>query len=238
MAHAGKKFDLEQMQNYFEAEARNIRCISDYQLSEADYKSLGVKLKALFNFESNCDWMQEFILPLTIFVVYSYIYDMPELFGDFTYGDVSSRLSQYQLRRHVQNMLNCIHDFGLLDFGYGKYDFTTACRMTVARHAGIPNDEKYLVFDLLSKYRDVMDFNDYLEELYEKLPPKTCRVFGILDEASRHDILFGIRNLMESCREAGSRSKILEQYPGLSITLIDYCIFWSENQRMMMRMGS
>ena len=238
MAQAGKKFDLEQMQKYFEEEAGNLRCISDYQLSEADYKSLGVKLKALLMLEPTYDWMQEFVLPLTIFITYSYIYDIPELKRDFSYMEIAKRLPQYQLRQNAHNMLECIHDFGFLDFGYDKYNVMKACRMTIARHAGIPNAEKYEVFELISRHQGVLDTDTFIQEVYAELPPQTKRVVDVLDEPSRHELLFSIRDLMNSCSATASRRQVLEKFPNLSITLIDYCIFWCENQRMQARMGS
>lgn len=238
MGHTGKKFDLEQMQKYFETEARNLRCISDYQLSEADYKSLGVKLKALLMLEPTYDWMREFILPITIFVTYSYIYDTPEAMRDFSYEEMQKNMSQYQIRQNVQDMLNCIHDFGFLDFGFNRYDFQMACDMTVARNAGIPNEEKYLFFEIVSEYEGVLDTETFYQGVYEKLPVKTKRVFDILDESSKHEILFSVRDLMNACSATASRKEILEKFPNLSISLIDYCIFWCENQRMQARMES
>lgn len=235
MAHTGKKFDLEQMQKYFEAEAGNLRCISDYQLSEADFKSLSVKLKALLMLEPTYDWMREFILPITIFVTYSYIYDT---IVDFTYRDIEKKLSQYQIRQNIHDVLNCIHDFGFLDFGYGRYDFRTACNMTLARHAGIPNEEKYIVFEIVSQYQGVLDTETFLQEVYAKLPVKTRRAMDVLDEASRHELLFSIRELLSACSATASRKQVLEMFPNLSITLIDYCIFWCENQRMQERVAT
>lgn len=237
MTHAGQKFDLQQMQEYFETEAGNKRCISDYHLSESDYKSLGVKLKGLFMLEPNQDWLHEFILPITIYSVYSLIYDVPEELKGFSFHEVQKRLSQYQMRQHIQNMLECIHDFGFLDFGYGKYDDAVACRMSVARHAGIPNDEKYEVFELISGYQGVFYVDDYVAEVTAALPAKSKRIFSILDEDSRRDILLQIHSLLQSCKVTSSRQRIMEDHPGLSITLVDYCIFWSESQRLLTRVG-
>lgn len=238
MGHTGKKFDLEQMQKYFEAEAGNLRCISDYQLSEADYKSLGVKLKALLMLEPTYDWMREFILPITIFVTYSYIYDTPDVIRDFSYQDMQKNMSQYQIRQNIHDMLNCIHDFGFLDFGYNRYNFKKACNMTIARHAGIPNEEKYIVFEIISEYQDVPDTDVFYEGVFKNLPPKTRRVLHVLDEGSRHELLSAMRDLMSACSATAGRKEILEKFPNLSISLIDHCIFWCENQRMQERMGS
>lgn len=238
MAHTGQKFDLEQMQDYFEREAAHIRCISDYQLSEDDFKSLAVKLKGLFMVESSMDWLHEFILPITIYSVYSHIYDVSKVCSDFTFRDLQKRLSQYQMRRHIQNMLECIHDYGLLDFGYSRYEDTVACRMTVARHAGIPNDEKYQVFDMVSQYRGALNIEGLVTDIYAKLPPKTKRIFDVLDETSRWEVLLEIWELIQTCRDVRSSGEVLKKHPNLSVSLVDYCCFWSENQRMLLRIGS
>lgn len=231
MTQTGQKFDLEQMQHYFETESACIRCISDYQLSESDYKSLGVKLKALFMLETSYDWLQEFVLPITIYATYSYIYTNPDGSNDFSFRDIQKKLSQYQMRMHLRNMLECIHDYGFFDYGYEFYDLQTACRMTIARHAGIPNDEKYQVFELLASFTGVVDFDSYIEELMDQLPLKTRRIFTILDNESKRETIYQIRELMAECKENHSREDILKKFPHLSVSLIDYCMFWSENQR-------
>ncbi len=231
MAQAGQKFDLEQMQDYFEVQAGKLRCIGDYQLSESDYKSLGAKLKTLMIQEANFDWLHEFILPITIYATYSYIYVNPDGTNDLSFCEVQSKLSQYQMRMHLRNMLECIHDCGFFDYGYKKYDLETACRMTVARNAGIPNDEKYQIFELISSFSGVMEFDAYIEEVGQRLPTKTKRIFAILDQESRREVAYQIRELMAECKNNRNREDVLAKFPHLSVSLIDYCMFWSENQR-------
>ena len=61
----GNKINLLQMQKYFEGQMERIRTISDLELSENDFKSLGVKLRSLCFFTGSENDIEDFMLSIS-----------------------------------------------------------------------------------------------------------------------------------------------------------------------------
>jgi hypothetical protein len=107
--------------------------------------------------------------------------------------------------------------------------------MLIARHAGIPNDEKYQVFELIDDYRNQdVSIETMVNYIYANLPYKSRYIFSMLDDRSRQDIIWEIRFLMaDVCSKVYDREGLIKKYPNTSISLIDYCIFWQEGKQLL-----
>lgn len=232
MTNANQKFDLQQMWEYFENEARNVRTISDYDLSETDYKSLGTKLRGMLVLEANQNWMDDFILLLLVFCSYSFIYE-GEKERKEQLRELEAHLNQHQIRHYLTAFMECIHDYGFVDYGYDAGDIRKDFIQTIARQAGIPNREKYQVFDLIEKFEGYTTVDELVFGVCSQLPVVTRQIFACLDQASCQQMICEIRSLLIAVKkDKMTRAELLKAFPESSISLIDYCVFWQENKVM------
>lgn len=237
MGASEQKFDLAQMKDYFESQISNIRLISDLTLSESDFKSLGTKLKSAFSFKDSKDGVEEIILCYLVYWVYALLYWDEETGIHDVLTEYCEDLPQYQIRHHFQMLLDTFADYGIDDFGYEADSIEERCLLLIARHAGIPNDEKYQVFDLIDDYRNQnVSVDAMVEDIYSLLPYKSRYIFSLLDPRSRQDIIWEIRTIMaEVALKTCTRDELLEKYPQTSISLIDYCFYWKEGRTLLER---
>ena len=235
MGASGQKFDLPQMKAYFEEQIPNVRLISDFTLSETDFKSLGAKLKSAFAFTDKKDGIEEIMICYLVYWVYALIYwdEDNGIHDELT--DYCSELPQYQLRHHFEMLVDMFADYDIEKFGYQNDNIEELASILIARHAGIPNDEKYAVFELIDDYRNQnVSVDTMVADIYAHLPYKSKYIFSLLDERSRQDVIWEIRTIMaEISSGALAREDLIAKYPSLSISLIDYCMFWQEGKALL-----
>lgn len=237
MGVSGKKFDLPQMKDYFEKQLPYVRVISDLTLSETDFKSLGAKLKSAFSFTNHKDGIEEIMICYLVYWVYALHYWDEETGIHDELTDYCAKLPQYQIRHHFQLLMDVVADYNIDDFGYKDVDVAELCSKLIARHAGIPDDEKCQVFELIDDYRNQnVSVDTMVADIYAHLPYKSQYIFSLLDEQSRQDMIWEIRTVMA---EVGSgnhvREELLIKYPKISSGLIDYCIYWHENHLVLVQ---
>lgn len=235
MGVSGQKFDLSQMKDYFESQIPGIRLISDLALSESDFKSLGAKLKSAFSFKDSKDGMEEIIICYLVYWVYALIYWDEENGIHDVLTDYCAELPQYKIRHHFQLLIDTFADFGIDDFGYDGDSVEELCSMLIARHAGIPNDEKYQVFELIDDYRNQnVSVDTMVADIYAHLPYKSRYIFSLLDNRSRQDMIWEIRTIMaDISSEAYTREEMLEKHSRISVSLIDYCFYWKQGRNLL-----
>lgn len=235
MGVSGQKFDLSQMKDYFESQIPGIRLISDLALSETDFKSLGAKLKSAFSFKDSKDGVEEIIICYLVYWVYALIYWDEETGIHDVLTDYCAELPQYKIRHHFQMLIDTFADYGIDDFGYEASSVEELCSMLIARHAGIPNDEKYQVFELIDDYRNQnVSVDTMIADIYANLPYKSQYIFSLLDSRSRQDMIWEIRTIMaEVSSQVYSRDEMLQKYPHTSVSLIDYCFYWKEGRALL-----
>lgn len=235
MSVSGQKFDLPQMKAYFEEQIPGIRVLSDLTLSETDFKSLGAKLKSAFSFTNHKDGIEEIILCYLVYWVYTLIYWDEDMGIHDELTDFCAQLPQHQLRHHFEMLIDTFANYNIDTFGYDEKSVEEQCLKLIARHAGIPNDEKYQVFELIDDYRNQnVSVDTMVADIYAHLPYRSQYIFSLLDEKSRQEMIWEIRTLMaEICSQACSREEILEKYPNVSISLIDYCFYWQEGKALL-----
>ena len=235
MGVSGQKFDLLQMKEYFENQIPNMRVLSDMTLSESDFKSLGAKLKSAFSFTDRKDGIEELMICYLVYWVYALIYWNEDTGIHDVLTDYCAKLPQYQLRHHFDMLLDTFVDYDIDKFGYEDGSTEELCSMLIARHAGIPNDEKYQVFELIDDYRNQnVSVDTMVADIYAHLPYKSQYIFSLLDDASRQDMIWEIRTIMaEICSKVYTRDELLDKYPHTSVSLIDYCFYWQEGKSLL-----
>lgn len=232
MTSGGSKFNLQEMQQYFEEQADSIRIISDLSLSVNDYRSLGTKLKSLCFFTGSEDDIQDMMLSVVVYCTYSLVYMSQETNFDEIFGVILSD-SQYLERLHLKIYDETFLNYGLNRFGYDDKDIKVRCIKLTARHAGIPDDEKNIFFDLICNDLECQDVKRMEKEIFEALPYKTKFIFSNLDQDTRQQMIIETRNLIYDIRQGeGSRDRLLCRYPEMSVSLIDHALYWAENLRM------
>lgn len=235
MGVSGQRFDLPQIKEYFEKQIPGVRVISDLTLSEADFRSLGAKLKSAFCFTDRKDGIGEIMICYLVYWVYALHYWDEETGIHDELTDYCAQLPQYQIRHHFQLLLDTFADYNIDDFGYQGGDVSELCSKLIARHAGIPDDEKCQVFELIDDYRNQnVSVDTMVADIYARLPYKSRYIFSLLDEASRQEMIWEIRTVMaETSSGVHTRDELLEHYPRISSSLIDYCSYWHENHAIL-----
>ena len=235
MGVSGQKFDLPQMKAYFEEQIPNVRLISDLTLSEADFKSLGAKLKSAFAFTDKKDGIEDIMICYLVYWVYALLYwdEDSGIHDELT--DYCATLPQYWLRHHFEMIVDLFADYDINKFGYQNDNIEELASILIARHAGIPNDEKYMVFELIDDYRNQnVSVDTMIADIYSHLPYKSRYIFSLLDYQSRQEMIWEIRTIMaEICTGIYSRDEMLDKYPHTSMSLIDYCFFWQEGRSLL-----
>lgn len=226
------KFDLHEMQMYFEREIRDARTISDLELSENDYRRLGIQLKSLYTFANNSNFADAFMLCTAVYWTYSYLY-WDEKYAKFN-GDLVQTfydLSQYTQRHQLVMFLECFHDFGLHCYPVATDDLMKACERITARHAGIPNDEQELVFDLVNRYLSV-ESDTAWNAIQPWLPKKTRHIMASMDQQMQITVVDELQKLLMAVENHMTEEALLEAFPDLSRLLILNCVNWHENQEL------
>lgn len=235
MGVSEKKFDLHQMKEYFEEQIPNIRVISDMTLSETDFKSLGARLKSAFSFTNQKDGIEDIMLCYLVYWVYALIYWDEDTGIHDELTDFCAELPQHQIRHHFEMLRNTFADYNIERFGYEEECVEDLCLKLIARHAGIPNDEKYQVFEVIDDYRNQnVSVDTMMTDIYAHLPFKSQYIFSLLDKESRQAMIWEIRTIMaETCSQVYTRNEILDKYPNTSVSLIDYCFYWQEGKTLL-----
>lgn len=229
------KFDLHEMQMCFEKEIHNVRTLSDLELSENDYRRLGIKLKSLFAFASSSNVADDFMLCIAVYCTYNFIY------WDEKYENVNGELlrmfeeqSQYTQRHQLDMFLECFHDFGLNGYQIKTGNLFKDCEQTAARHAGIPYDEQVIVFDLIRRYLSV-DCDAALTAVFPFLPRKTRHILGSMDLPMQQEFIQELQKLIHTvAQEHMTRQELLQAFPDTSISLLNHCMYWWEQQQLKM----
>ncbi len=227
------EFELHEIQQYFEREIRHVRIISDLELSEDEYRRLGIKLKSLFAFANNSNFADDFMLCLVIYWTYNHIYRdernrklNSELIHSF------QEMSQYTQRHYLNMFLECFHDFGLNSYQIASGSVVKDCELLSARHAGIPYDEQMIVLELASQYLPFKP-DAILDTVQSLLPGKTRRIINFMDRQMQCEVVEELQKLLISLETTDvTQEGLLQAFPALSRHLIMNAVQWHENQRL------
>ncbi len=231
------KINLLQMQKYFEGQMSRIRTIGDLELSENDFRSLSTRLKSLCFFTGSENIIEDFMLSIAVHSAYSLIYgDVGKSFETIVWMVMNN--SQYMERMHLRMFKEVFHDYGLSTFDIEDTDILAACRKLSAAHAGVPNSDKYMYYDIISENLGATDIGTLTSEVTEKLPERSRYIFGLMDDVARQRFILDSRAMVSDVIDGIlRRSELVEKYPALSYSLIDRCLIWNEtnNQRIRFR---
>ncbi|MBE5944297.1 MAG: hypothetical protein E7258_05200 [Lachnospiraceae bacterium] len=231
----GSKINLLQMQEYFEKQMSGIHTLSDLELSENDYRSLSAKLKAFSFFSGSENDIEDYMISIVVYCTYTLIYGVDV--KDFG-SALSILLSKSQ---HVEKMRLRMYNDTFLDYGLNTFDIVESdlrlySQKLTARHAGIPNKEKYSVYNIIDDCLDCMDFDELYIRVYKRLPPRTKFIFDLMDQNMQKTYLMDIKIMM--CDVVDGllpREHLLNKYPRMSVSLIDHCLMWNENNKQQIR---
>lgn len=227
------KFDLHEIQMYFEREVHNVRAICDLELSENDYRRLGIKLKSLFAFANNSNFADDFMLCMAIYWTYNFIY-WDEKYTRFNSELIQmfDELSQYTQRHQLEMFMECFHDFGLNSYQVSGNDLMKNCTRLTARHAGIPSDEQDLVFHLMNRYL-LVDNDTVWNAIIPFLPKKTRHIMTSMEKNMQLEVIAELQALMLAVEdENATRESLLSDFPEMSVSLITHCMYWHEDQML------
>ena len=226
---SGSKINLLQMQNYFEEQIDKVRIISDLELSENDYRSLSAKLKAFSFFTGSENDIEDYILSIVIHSVYTLIYGNDS--NDFdSVIHMFLNKSQYAERMRLVMFRDAFYSYNMNTFEITDSDLRSLCQKIAARHAGVPNSDKKAFYDLISGYLECTEVGKLYESIYEQLPKRTRFIFDLMDEDMRREVLFEARAMISEVVDGIlTRNELMQKYNMLSISLIDRCIMWNED---------
>ena len=115
-------------------------------------------------------------------------------------------------------------------------DLRQLCQKIAARHAGVPNSDKTAFYNLISNYLECTEVETLYENIYEKLPKRTRFIFDLMDEDMRREVLFEARAMISEVVDGIlTRKELMAKHNKLSISLIDRCIMWNEDNNQQIR---
>ena len=220
------KVNLLQMQEYFEGQVDKIRVISDLKRSENEYKSLGVRLKSLSFFAGSEKDIEDYMLSILVYSTYSLIYgNIGTSFEDIFWQVVPK--NQYMKRMYLRMYKDVFYSYGISIYDVPRIDFLPRCIQLTARHAGVPDSEKAIYYQILSGSTYNEQGHMY-EELRDVLPPRTRYIFDMMDEVSREKLLKDSKLLVDDVlnMDMTHNSALIDKYPDLDLNLIVDCIMW------------
>ena len=220
------KVNLLQMQEYFEGQVDKIRVISDLKLSENEYKGLGVRLKSLSFFAGSEKDIEDYMLSILVYSTYSLIYgNIGTSFEDIFWQVVPK--NQYMKRMYLRMYKDVFYSYGISIYDVPRIDFLPRCIQLTARHAGVPDSEKAIYYQILSGSTYNEQGHMY-EELRDVLPPRTRYIFDMMDEVSREKLLKDSKLLVDDVlnMDMTHNSALIDKYPDLDLNLIVDCIMW------------
>lgn len=227
----GNKINLLQMQRYFENKMESLRVISDLELTENEFRSLGAKLKAMTFFSGSENDIEDYMLSVVVYNIYSLVY--AETADDFDAAMwMVMNKSQYMERMRLQMYKDVFHIYGLLTFDVKTPDLKEYCKQLTAIHAGIPNQEKNQFFDLLEQHIDCDDGDELYAQMYINLPIRTRFIFGLMDASSRKQIFVKYRSMMIDVLSGDyTKEQLFERYRKMSRSTIERCLIWKDTKK-------
>lgn len=229
------KVNLLQMQGYFEGQVDKIRVISDLKLSENEYRSLGVRLKSLSFFAGSEKDIEDYMLSILVYCTYSLIYgNIDTGFEDFFWQVVPK--NQYMRRMYLRMYKDVFYSYGISTYDVPRIDFLPRCIQLTARHAGIPDGDKAIYYQILSN-SSFDDEGHIYEGVRDVLPPRTRYIFDMMDEVSREKLLKDSKLLVEDVlrEDVTHNSALIDKYPDLDLNLIVDCIMWGFDKDIVMK---
>ena len=220
------KVNLLQMQKYFEGQVDKIRVISDLKLSENEYRSLGVRLKSLSFFDGSEKDIEEYMLSILVYCTYSLIYGDIGTGFEETFWQVVPK-NQYMKRMYLRMYKDVFYSYGISLYNVPRIDFLPRCIQLTARHAGVPDSEKAIYYQILSGSTFSGEGHMY-EELRDILPPRTRYIFDMMDEVSREKLLKESKLLVDDVlnMDMAHNRALIDKYSDLDLNLIVDCIMW------------
>ena len=220
------KVNLLQMQRYLEGQVDKIRVISDLKLSENEYRSLGVRLKSLSFFDGSERDIEDYMLSILVYCTYSLIYgDIGTGFEEAFWQVVPN--NQYMKRMYLRMYKDVFYTYGIYIYQVPRIDFLPRCIQLTARHAGVPDTEKPIYYQILSD--STFNLEGYMyEELRDVFPPRTRYIFDMMDEMSREKLLKDSKLLVDDVlnMDMTHNRALIDKYPDLDLNLIVDCIMW------------
>lgn len=233
----GSKINLLQMQHYFEEQIDRVHVVSDLELSENDYRSLSARLSEFHFFTGSENDIEEYILSIVVHSIYTLLYGK-----DIKDFDAVIRMllkkSQYAERMRLIMYRDAFYSYGLNTFDISTGDLRGMCRELSAIHAGIPNKEKNLFYNIIDEYIDVRDDNEFCNLVRGELSGRTKFIFDLMsDDTACKQLLLARKMLCDVVDNMATRDELIKDNPDLSISLIDRCIMWNENNNQQIRYG-
>ena len=232
---SNSKVNLLQMQGYFEGQMDKIRVISDLKLSENEYRSLGVKLKSLSFFVGSENDIEDYMLSILVYSTYSLIYGAVDTdFEDIFWSVIPE--NQYMKRMYLRMYKDVFYSYGISIYDVPRIDFLPRCIQLTARHAGIPDEDKAIYYQILSN-SCFDDDGDAYDRVRDVLPPRTRYIFDMMDEMSRDKLLKKSKELVDDVLSTNHthNSAFIDKYPDLDLNLIVDCIMWGFDKDFVMK---
>lgn len=229
------KVNLLQMQRYFEGQVDKIRVISDLKLSENEFRSLGVRLKSLSFFDGSEKDIEDYMLSILVYCTYSLIYgDIGTGFEDVFWQVVPQ--NQYMKRMYLRMYKDVFYSYGLSIYDVPRIDFLPRCIQLTARHAGIPDEDKAIYYQILSN-SSFSSAGHIYKEIRDVVPPRSRYILDMMDETSREKLLRESKQLVDDVlsMKQTHNSAFIDKYPDLDLNLIVDCIMWGFDKDFVLR---
>ena len=229
MSFSSEHLSLDEIQKRLMKQVSSIVVLSDLALTEEDYKYLSTKVKMLFKFANDSNVVDDYKLAIVVYWVFSMVYWDKEHLGTLEMEASFDGLPPYKKKYYRDICMEAFDEYGIYRYHVGYKDALLRYRGIIARHAGIPREERGKVFYLLSQYQECNLVAEMVESIMMVLPDRTQTIFCCFDDHTKQKVIMNLRNLMISCQtERFSEEDLLEQHHYTSRELIRDMLKWCD----------
>ncbi len=237
MSYAGSRMSLLDIQNDLSVRMRQLTVISDLDLSEEDYRYLATKIKMLFKFANDNNVVDDYKLSIVVYWVFSMVYWNKEHLGTVEMGQLFDGLPQYKRKYYMTVCMEAFDEYGIYKYPTMYQELFWSSKAVIARHAGIPKEDRAEVFKTISRYLKCTLIEDMVESVMLELPDKTKAIFCCFDDEMKQKVILNLRNIMiRVLQDDEPKEAVISHYPyvskGVMTDLMDWCDRMDEGQIM------
>lgn len=189
------------MQEYFRGELDNGKMIGDLPLSEADFRCLLIKVRAICKFTTDAKIIEEYSLSLCVYWVFSYIYYDVEKKAIDEINKDSDKLPQYMRKHFLQMFVDVIEDFGVKTSINKSRDLELYSKNLVMINSLFPRKEVFTYLDVVSKYTFLDPREKKYKKIIDELPFNTKNIFLQMKENIKKEVINDTVKLIVDCLE-------------------------------------
>lgn len=213
------------------SEGKDIRIVSDLNLTYEEYCFLSLKAKGLQRYENNLVMLEKYKFVILVSWVFSLQYGSLEKVKYSNMCSKFSNLQQHIMRKTINIIAETFDENGINTYDKDTYTMEGLFSL-IGIHAGIPEKLHDKLFGLLDESLNYQDMTGFEEKLKVDLEPRMAAIFEYMDEETISKILHETRDIFIDCRVNNlSLDELRDKYTCASKKILENCARWCEEMK-------